>query len=68
MCNRVLICSTVFAPPTKVEQIGTRVLICTGVYIVHMNEALDVVFILLINVLKNVCILTFMSRINLNLS
>ena len=71
MCTRVLICSTEFAPPTKVEQIRTRVLICTsvhfhktpfikfmtkihprckftprvyictGVYIVHMNEALD---------------------------
>ena len=32
MCTRMLICSTVFAPPTKVEQIRTRVLICTRVH------------------------------------
>ena len=32
MCTRVLICSSVFAPPTKVEQIRTRVLICTRVH------------------------------------
>ena len=34
--HRVLICSTEFAPPTKVEQISTRVQICTGV---HFNKA-----------------------------
>ena len=32
MCTRVLICSTEFAPPTKVEQIRIRVLICTRVH------------------------------------
>ena len=32
MCTRVLICSTVFAPPTKVEQIRIRVQICTRVH------------------------------------
>ena len=32
MCIRVLICSTKFAPHTKVEQIRTRVLICTQVH------------------------------------
>ena len=32
MCSRVLICSTENAPPTKVEQIHTRVLICTRVH------------------------------------
>ena len=31
-----LICSTEFAPPTKVEQISTRVQICTGV---HFHKA-----------------------------
>ena len=28
ICTQVLICSTEFAPPTKVEQISTRVQIC----------------------------------------
>ena len=36
MCTRVLICSTVFAPPTKVEQIRTRVQISTRcIFIKH---------------------------------
>ena len=36
ICTRVLICSTEFAPPTKVEQISTRVQICTGcIFIKH---------------------------------
>ena len=32
MCTLVLICSTVFAPPTKVEQIRTRVQISTRIH------------------------------------
>ena len=36
MCTRVLICCTVFTPPTNVEQIRTRVQICTGcIFIKH---------------------------------
>ena len=32
MCIRVIICPTEFAPPTKVEQIRTRMQICTRVH------------------------------------
>ena len=40
MCTRVLICSTEFAPTTKVEQIRTRVLICTRVHF-HKHRLYD---------------------------
>ena len=37
ICTRVLICSTFVGGANSVEQISTRVQICTGVQIAHMN-------------------------------